>query len=170
MRRLVLIAAASMLIAAAPPRGAPVPLAAQPGTPLDQAARTLLADQLAEARSKGDTPLLLTGSARLGPASDRPALFVQLQSARECGSAGCSTAVFTWIGGAWKRVLDGTTGKLAVAPTRTRGMADLVSDDERYAWTGSEYRDVRPAPAVDLRPRTPARSHPASSPGGRGPG
>jgi hypothetical protein len=33
-------------------------------------------------------------------------------------------------------------------------MADLVTDGVRYAWTGREYRDTRPAPpAVDLRPR-----------------
>ncbi len=154
MRYLVLIAAAAVLLGAAPsrpPSGTPVPMQAQPGTPLDQVARALVADDLAKARARGDTPLLLLGSARLG--GDRPALFVQLQSPRDCGSAGCTTSVYAWAGGAWKRVLDGTTGRLAVATTRTRGMADLLANDERYVWTGTEYRDSKPAPAVDLRPR-----------------
>ncbi len=156
MRYPALLAAALLLLGAAParpPSGAPVAMQAQPGTPLDQTARGLVAVDLAEARARGDTPLLLLGSARLG--GDRPALFIQLQSPRDCGSSGCTTSVYAWVRGAWKQVLDGTTGQIAVTPTRTRGMADLLANDERYVWTGSEYRNSRPAPAVDLRPRTP---------------
>ena len=159
--RCLLICAAVLLGAAAParpPSGTPVILQQpQPGTPLDQQARSLVAQDLAEARAKGDSPLLLAGSARLGGPGDRPALFVQLQSPRECGSAGCSTSVYAWVRGGWKRVLDGTSGRLAVAATKTRGMSDLLANEEHYAWTGSEYRDTRPAPAVDLRPRTQRR-------------
>ena len=145
-------------VPAPPPRAvtvpAPVPLAAQPRTWMDTAARRLLARDLAEARQAGEVPLVLVGSARLGAApGERAALFVQLQSPRECGSAGCSTQVFVWRAGQWSRVLDGVSGKLGVAGSRTKGMADLVSDNGRYVWTGTAYRDTRPAPAVDLRPR-----------------
>ena len=138
-RRMMLSAALVLaLAAAAPTRSTPVPLVAQPGpTPLDAAARALVAADLAQARQAGETPLVLVGSAVLGGgAQERPALFVQLQSARECGSAGCTTAVYMWRSNAWKRVLDGASGGIAVAATRTRGMADLVTDKERYVWDG----------------------------------
>ena len=95
------------------------------------------------------------GSGRLsdaGPQRPSPALFVQLQSARECGSAGCSTSVWLQRGRAWERVLDGVAGKLSVSEHRTRGMADLLTGNARYVWTGREYEDARPAPKIDLRP------------------
>ena len=158
MRRALVIASVLVLAAAAPhrtPSGTLVPLRAQPGTELDRAARTLLADDLAAAASRGDRPLVLIGTAALG--GSRPALFVQLQSPKECGSAGCTTSVYVANGNSWRRVLDGTTGRLAVAPTRTRGMADLLSDDDRFVWTGTTYRSTQPAPAVDLTPRHPRR-------------
>lgn len=154
--RPALAAAALLLLAAAPakPRpDTPVPLRPQPGTPADAIARKLVADDLAAARSRGDKPLLLIGTGDLG--GEKPALFVQLQSPRECGSAGCTTSVYAWEHGAWKRVLDGTTGRLTISAKRTKGWADLLSDKERYVWTGSAYRSARPAPAVDLRPRPP---------------
>jgi len=185
MPRLLLLAAASMLMAAGPapapvpaplsapaptaapikagPNAAsgpvaagavPVPLSRQPRTWMDTAARRLMVQDFAEARRAGEIPLLLVGSARLGSAAgDRAALFVQLQSPRECGSGGCNTSVFVWRNGQWGRVLDGVSGKLSVARARTRGMADLLTDTEHYAWTGTEYRDVNPAPQIDLRPR-----------------
>ena len=141
-----------VLLAAAPPSGT-VELAAQPGTPLDAIARQLVAQDLAEAARRGDEPLLLLGTARLGAARDQPALFVQLQSPRECGSAGCNTQVYAWVKGAYVRVLDGVSGTVTVAPTRHRGMADLRVGSDRYVWNGAKYEDVRPAPAVNLRPR-----------------
>ena len=162
-RPLLTCAAAIVLLAAAPahpPSGTPVLLQAQPGTPLDQAARALMAQELAAARAAGEKPLLLLGTARLG--GERPALFVQLQSPRQCGSAGCTTSVYAWEHGGWKRVLDGTSGQLTVASSHSHGMADLLANDEHYVWTGTEYRDTRPAPAVDLRPHT-ARHRPAHS-------
>ena len=61
-----------VLLAAAPPSGT-VELAAQPGTPLDAVARQLVAQDLAEAARRGDEPLLLLGTARLGAARDQPA-------------------------------------------------------------------------------------------------
>lgn len=145
----------------APPPGAtPVALTAQPGTQLGRIARILVADDLAESTRSGEKPLLLVGSARLGTATDRPALFVQLQSPRECGSAGCSTSAYAWLKagsgkGRWTKVLDSVNGEIAVAGTRHRGMADLVVNAERYTWTGTAYANTQPAPAVDLRPRKP---------------
>ena len=157
MRLPVLLATAVLLIAAGPPHGVPagtpIALAAHPGTPLDTTARELVADDLAESRRAGERPLVLIGSAPLGTASDRPAVFVQLQSARQCGSAGCSTSAFLWRHGAWKRVLDGVGGKLSVLPSHTRGMADLATETVRYVWNGQEYRDSQPSPSIDLRPR-----------------
>lgn len=155
--RLALLCAALLAGAAAPKKsepGQPVVLRAQPGTPLDATARKLVADDLAASRSRRDNPLVVVGTADLG--GDRPAVFVQLQSEQQCGSAGCSTSVYAWERGAWKRVLDGTTGRLKVAAKRTKGHADLITDAERFVWTGSAYRSTEPVPALDLRPR-PAR-------------
>ncbi len=137
-----------MLAAAAP---APVPLATPPaGTPLDTLARRLVAQDMTEASRAGQTPLLLVGTAAIG--GERPAVLVQLQSSRECGSAGCSTAVFVWTAGAYQRALDGISGQVSVGSTRHRGYADLQTDTERYVWNGRVYRSVRPAPDVSLRP------------------
>ncbi len=131
-----------------------VPLSNQPRTWMDTAARRLTAQDLVEARRAGEVPLLLVGSARLSAApADRAALFVQLQSPRECGSAGCNTQVFLWRNGTWSRVLDGVSGRLRIASTRTGGMADLLTDTDHYVWTGTAYRDTSPAPQIDLRPR-----------------
>ena len=157
---LVLPVLASLLVLpAATPAPAPVPLTAQPGTALDHAARDLAAQELAEAERAGDTPLLLVGSARLAGSRSDPALFLQLQSARECGSAGCNTLVYLPGRGGWRKVLDGVSGTVAVASTRRNGMRDLLVGADRYVWNGTRYVDARPAPAVNLRP---AR-HPAAS-------
>jgi len=164
IRRLLACVALPLLLAAAPPvappAGTPVAMAPRPGTPLDQAARALVADDLAEAARAGERPLLLVGSARLGAAGDRPALFVQLQSPRECGSAGCSTAVYAWLAGRYQRVLDGATGRVSVSTARHRGMADILAGSEAYVWTGTAYAASRPAPNVDLRPRRRAGATP----------
>lgn len=143
----------ALLAAGPPPSGTPVPLVAQPGTPLDATARRLVADDLAEAARRGETPLVLAGTARLGAPKDPPAVFVQLQSPRECGSAGCNTQVYAAMRGQYVRVLDGVSGPVIVAPTRHRGMLDLRAGSERYVWDGAKYGDVAPAPAVNLRPR-----------------
>lgn len=142
----------ALLAAAAAPAPTPVTLAPQPGTALDHAARDLATQELAEAERAGDTPLLLVSSARLaGPSSD-PALFLQLQSARECGSSGCSTLVYLPGRRGWRKVLDGVSGTIAVADTRRGGMRDLLVGTDRYVWNGTRYVGARPAPAVDLRP------------------
>lgn len=154
MKRLIPLAV--ILLMGAAPASKPVPLSAQPGTWMEAAARALVRQDVSEARRAGEVPLMLVGSAKLSNrARDRESLFVQLQSPRECGSAGCSTTVYTWQNGTWTRVLDGIGGKLSVASRHTKGMADLLTENQRFVWTGKEYRDSRPAPAVDLRPRKP---------------
>lgn len=157
-RRLLACLALVLLPAAASapdPNGVPVAMAAQPGSALDKTARGLVAQDLAEAARSRERPLVLVGSARLGAASDRPALFIQLQSPRQCGSAGCSTSAYAWIKGRWTKVLDDASGRITVLPTRHRGMADLAANTEHYVWNGTAYANTRPAPAVDLRPHVP---------------
>jgi len=153
---MVLLAIASLLLgAAAPvrsrPAGAPVPLQSHPGTPADATARKLVADDLAASASRGDKPLVLIGEASLGGA--QPALFVQLQSAQECGSAGCATSVYSWEHGSWRRVLDSAAGTLAVSPKKTHARNDLVSDNDHFVWTGTQYQSTKPAPKVNLLPQ-----------------
>ncbi len=130
-------------------------MVARPGSALDRTARGLVAQDLADGARSGEKTLVLTGSAPLGSASDRPALFVQLQSPRQCGSAGCSTSVYAWIKGHWVKVLDDASGRITIAPTRHAGMADLVANAEHYVWNGTAYANTHPAPAIDLRPRHP---------------
>jgi hypothetical protein len=120
--------------------GAPIVLKAHPGTPEDAVARQLMAPDLAKARNSGETPLVLVSQARLGAAHDGNALFVQIQSARECGSAGCDTVSFREINGNWVRILDTVSGAIRVAPTTHRGMQDLiVQDTRRLVWDGTRY-------------------------------
>ncbi|WP_242403625.1 hypothetical protein [Asaia platycodi] len=65
----------------------PVVLSAQPGTNLDQVARQLNSADLADAAKHNDNPVVLVASAPLSSDRSDMALFVQLQSARLCGSA-----------------------------------------------------------------------------------
>jgi hypothetical protein len=151
-RSFPVLAAAIWLIAAGTDPGA-VPMSAQPGTELDAIARHLVADDLAEAQAAGETPLVLVGSVQLGSPKDRPALFVQLQSARECGSSGCSTSVFVSGPKGWRKVLD-AIGTIVVDHAQHRGMHDLVVNrQDRWIWDGASYIDTSPAPVLNLRPR-----------------
>ena len=129
-----------------------VALTAQPGSALERTARTLVADDLAQAKKAGDTPLLLVGSAKLSAAPGPAAVFVQVQSASFCGSAGCSTAVFVQRGRAWVRVLDSVSGQVRVSPRMHRGMHDLlVHGRDRFVWNGKAYADTLPTPKIDLK-------------------
>ena len=184
MQRYTLLLA-PLLIAATP--AVPVALHPAPGTAFDQAARQLSAADLRDAARAGDRPLVLVGTARLGSASEPPILFVQLQSARECGSAGCSTTAYRAVKGAWHRVLDSVSGPITVLSTRHDGFEDLRVGGDRYAWNGTAYASLDPAPALDLRRQIlshqaaaaraaraasqPARRapHPTSSPARRAP-
>ncbi len=157
MTRLALIVAAVLTIAAAPaattgavPTG-PVRLTARPRTALDATARQVAAADVADG---GAGALLLLGSQRLGVVGAGPALFVQVQSDRACGSAGCSSSVYLPVDGVWQKVLDAVSGPVVVSPTQHRGMHDLVvGDNDRWIWNGRVYADTQPAPQVDLRPR-----------------
>ena len=157
--RLIGVAALLWLVAAAPaprphrPAGTgPVVLSARPGSAADQTARSLTARDVTASDSKSEPPLVLVGSARLAGAHAPAALFVQLQSADLCGSAGCSTSVYVNAPDGWRRVLDSVSGPIRVAPERHDGMADLlVNGDDRWIWDGHVYADTVAAPALDLR-------------------
>lgn len=150
-----LLAAASLLAIAAAPSDAVIALTTQPGSALEATAMRLVAQDLKEARQSGDEPLLLVGSAHLSTAPGASALLVQVQSASFCGSAGCSTSIYTKHGRSWKKVLDSISGPIKVSQTSHKGMRDLlVHGKDRWVWTGSAYADTLPTPNVDLRDST----------------
>ena len=159
MIRFPLLLCATVLLAAAAPAvpTGPVKLAPQPGTPLDATARQVAAADL----SDGDNgALLLLGSQHLGTAGTGPALFVQVQSQRSCGSAGCSTSVYLPTRTGWTKVLDAVSGTMVVEATQHGGMHDLlVGKNDRWIWKGTAYADTLPAPQVDLRPSRPRPGH-----------
>lgn len=131
-----------------------VALLARPGTELDATARQLTANELAQAAQNGDAPLVLIGEARLGGAKDRSALFIQLQSARECGSAGCSTSVYVRSKNKWRLVLDSVAGPVSVDTARHGGMHDLIVDrNHRWIWQNDSYTDTKPAAKGNLELR-----------------
>ncbi|GBQ30408.1 hypothetical protein ACLRDC_06750 [Gluconacetobacter sacchari] len=127
--------------------GDPVTLAQQPGGALDQAARALNAHDLAAAARRGDTPVVLVGSAPLSAHAGDTALFVQLQSADLCGSAGCATSVYLRRDRRdWVKVLDSISGPIALSRHSHGGMRDLIVDrTDRWVWNGTTYRDTMPA-------------------------
>ncbi|MBB2200023.1 hypothetical protein [Gluconacetobacter tumulisoli] len=132
----------------------PVVLTQQPGTALDQTARTLNASDLAAASRRGDAPVVLVGSAPLSTRAGETALFVQLQSADLCGSAGCATSVYLQKGhDDWTKVLDSVSGPVSLSPRTHGGMHDLIiNGTDRWIWNGHAYRDTMPAaPMGDLR-------------------
>jgi hypothetical protein len=151
-RRAALLALALSAAAAAPPAGKPVLLTAQPGSHLEATARRLMSTDITESSANGAPPLLLVGSARLSTDPGPAALFVQVQSADLCGSAGCSTAVYVKRGAAWHKVLDSVSGPIRVAPGTHRGMHDLlVHGHDRWIWNGTAYADTLPVPDVKLK-------------------
>jgi hypothetical protein len=130
--------------------GAPVILSRQPGTAQDRAARMLNGEDMQGAARHGETPLVLVGSARLSLQNRDPALFVQLQSASLCGSAGCSTSVYLRHNRAWRKVLDSVSGPIRVTQESHRGMHDLiVGRNDRWVWDGHVYQDTLVAPPLD---------------------
>ena len=133
--------------------GAPVLLSRQPGGSQDRAARQLNAHDLRAAARHGEHPLVLVGSARLSGKGGDPALFVQLQSASLCGSAGCSTSVYLRHAHHWRKVLDSVSGPIRVMPQLHHGMHDLlVGRNDRWIWDGLVYQDSLAAPPLnDLR-------------------
>lgn len=166
-RRPLLLCAALLLAAAAPARSpvatasgaTPVRLAPMPGSALEATAKRVAA---ADVEDGGTGALLLLGSQHLGTAGIGPALFVQVQSPRSCGSAGCSTSIYLPTKAGWTKVMDGVSGNVAIEAAQHGGMHDLlVGRDDRWAWNGTTYVDTLGAPQVDLRPRQPRPAHPA---------
>ncbi|QHI95234.1 hypothetical protein GT348_02140 [Aristophania vespae] len=123
----------------------PVLLTAQPGTKLDKIARSLNKDILEDAAAHNDVPVILIGSAPLSQHKNDKGLFVQIQSARLCGSAGCTTSVYLHRGPQWVPVLDAVNGDIAVLSTRHKGMYDLIIDkNDKWIWNGQTYQDTLP--------------------------
>ena len=147
-----MLAAALLLCAAAPP-DATIALTTQPGSALETTAMRLVSGDLKQSRSEGDPPVMLVGSARLSTRPGAPAaLFVQVQSASFCGSAGCSTSVYVQHEDAWTKVMDSISGPIKMSAHVHRGMHDLlVHGHDRWVWNGRTYADTLPTPDIDLR-------------------
>ncbi len=135
--------AAARAHAAPPPAGATVALTTQPGSALETTATRLVASDLKQSRSAGDPPVMLVGSANLSVKPGPAALFVQVQSADFCGSAGCSTSAYVQNGGdaksgGWTKVLDSISGPIKVSRRSHHGMYDLlVHGTDRWIWNGT---------------------------------
>ncbi|QNT78070.1 hypothetical protein [Entomobacter blattae] len=145
-----------------------VPLTEQPGSELDKIARKLSADDLALAARHNENPLVLIGTAHISSRVDAKALFIQLQSAGMCGSAGCSTSVYLNKGGSWVNVLDSVSGPIAILPEEHDGMKDLLVDGtDKWIWHNGQYQDTITAtpPPTRSNKRHPAKrkAHKAKS-------
>ena len=168
-RTAALLLCLPLLAAAAPPKaGTPgtIELTTQPGSALEATAIKLTAADLRQSQKAGDPPVMLVGSARLSVRPAPAALFVQVQSASFCGSAGCSTSAYLKHGATWTKVLDSISGPIQVSRRSHQGMYDLlVHAKDRWVWNGTAYADTLPAPEVDL-----LHSRKAVSPAGASPG
>jgi len=129
--------------------GKPVILTQEPGTDLDKQARKLNQSDLSASAAKGDTPIVLVGSAPLSANREDVALFVQLQSARLCGSAGCSTSIYLGHHNEWTKILDSVSGTINVLKSQHNGLHDLlVGKQDKWTWDGHTYQDTMAAPAI----------------------
>ena len=143
----------ALLLTAAAPADTTVALTTQPGSALETTAMQLVASDLKQSRREGDPPVMLVGSAHLSTSARAPAaLFVQVQSASFCGSAGCSTSVYVKRGASWTKVMDSISGPIKLSHGSHHGMHDLlVHGHDRWVWNGTTYADTLPTPDVDLR-------------------
>jgi hypothetical protein len=132
-----------------PLAGVRVTLTAQPGSEADRIARQLMGKDLDDDSRTGERPLVLVASAQLGTGHKGDVLFVQLQSARECGSAGCNTVTFWKTKRQWVKVLDTVSGTIKIASSRHMGMHDLILENSgRWIWDGAKYASTAPTPHV----------------------
>ncbi|MFT8722538.1 MAG: hypothetical protein ABF759_08235 [Acetobacter malorum] len=123
--------------------GDPVVMISQPGSALDKQARILNAEDLASAARHHEKPLVLIGSAPLSTTGKSIGLFVQVQSASLCGSAGCSTDVYLQQKGGWTKVLDSVSGPISLLPTTHGIMKDILVDgSDRWIWKKGTYTDT----------------------------
>ncbi|MFT9458904.1 MAG: hypothetical protein ABF611_05020 [Acetobacter orientalis] len=121
----------------------PVIMTNQPGSALEAEARTLNSDDMAAAARHHETPLLLIGSAPLSDGGKNIALFVQVQAASLCGSAGCSTDVYLKDGKGWTKILDAVSGPISLLPTKHEGLRDILVDtSDRWVWKNGAYQDT----------------------------
>ncbi|MEE8662572.1 MAG: hypothetical protein SOH81_03195 [Acetobacter sp.] len=127
-----------------------VVLSQQTGTPEDEEAKKLAADDIATSRRHNAEPLVLIGTAQLSIHPSEKALFIQLQSSSLCGSAGCTTDVYRRRNGSWEKILDSISGDIAVLPASHNGMHDILIDgNDRWIWKGGAYQDTISAPSDD---------------------
>jgi len=167
-RLLALLFSGAFLLAvgvtAAHAQTGPVILTQQPDTKLDTEARTLMSGDIERAKAKGDQPVVLIGSAPLSSRKGDVALFVQVQSASLCGSAGCSTTVYLRHNNQWSKVLDSVSGPVTVMAQSHGGMRDLKIDThDVWRWRGSEYQDAAPNAALDEDLRQSVKAHQAAT-------
>jgi hypothetical protein len=138
---------------ARPISGVRVVLRSQPGSQADHIARQLMAPQLRRSNQSGERPSVLVATAKLGNSPGSDVLFIQIQSPRECGSAGCDTVSFRHTNGKWVKILDTVSGTIRVASTHHRGMPDLiVRDTDRRVWDGQKYAATVPPSPSKLQP------------------
>jgi hypothetical protein len=153
-KKLLLLGGVATCLAASP-TGAVVTLTTQPGSALEATAMQLAGSDLKQSNKAGDPPVLLVGSAELSTHKAPQALFIQVQSADFCGSAGCSTSVYVKHGKTWHKVMDSISGPIKVSPRSHGGMHDLiVHGGDRFVWTGTAYADTLPTPDIDLKHST----------------
>lgn len=121
----------------------PVIMTHQPGSGLEAEAMRLNSDDLAAAARHHEKPLVLIGSAPLSPDGKNIALFVQVQSASLCGSAGCSTDIYLKRGSSWTKILDSVSGPVSLLHTTHGGMRDIMVDSsDRWIWKNNTYVDT----------------------------
>lgn len=121
----------------------PVIMTHQPGSALEAEARKLNSDDMAAAARHHENPLLLIGSAPLSEGGKNMALFVQVQSASLCGSAGCSTDVYLKDGNGWAKILDAVSGPISLLPTQHGGLRDILVDtSDKWVWKNGAYQDT----------------------------
>ena len=86
---------------------------------------------------------MLLGSAPLSAGGKNIALFVQVQAASLCGSAGCSTDVYLKDGRGWTKILDAVSGPISLLPTQHGGLRDILVDtSDKWIWKNGAYQDT----------------------------
>lgn len=127
-----------------------VTLTPQPGTPLENIARTLNQTDMNFAIQRNEQPLLLIGSLNLSSTKKaKNILFTQIQTASLCGSGGCSTTGYIKRNNQWIKVLDAVTGDITVEKTTHKGMHDLsVSASDVWKWNGKTYVETQRGPKL----------------------
>lgn len=125
--------------------GKAVLLKEDPGSSLDKIARSLNSDLLKDDDLHHDNSVILVGEKNLSPSTKNKALFVQIQSARLCGAAGCTTSIYLNKEHHWVTILDSINGTISLLPSKHHGFYDLlINNEDRWIWDGKEYNDTSP--------------------------